>query len=67
MSLVFLIGVPALLLALWILAQDPTIQTYRRRMRLSREMRGPSNEKLPEEPVAVQPSGSPGILPKKSR
>jgi hypothetical protein len=40
----FLIGAPLILVSLWIVANDPTVQTWRRRQRLAAKLRAPSVE-----------------------
>jgi hypothetical protein len=37
-----LIGTPLILVSLWVVANDPTVQTWRRRMRLEAALRKPS-------------------------
>lgn len=67
MTLELLIGGLAILFSVWILAQDPTIQTYRRRVRLDSALKPPSENKFPDDLVAVLPSDHAKIAQRSKR
>jgi hypothetical protein len=50
-----LIGTPLIFVSLWIIANDPTVRTWRRRMRLEAGLRRPAEEMPLEEVIAILP------------
>ena len=54
-----LVGAFLILLSLWILAQDPTVQMYLRRMQMEARLRETApTTKMPEDPVVLSSDNS---------
>jgi hypothetical protein len=65
-----LIGTPLILVSLWIVANDPTLQTWSRRRKLEAQLRAPSREAQSEDVkdlIAVFPEMPSDLLQRHNR